>query len=186
MALMIIATPGAANANSFATEAEFIAYAAARLNVPDGTTVDGTSCTDNEKKALVEATRELTQLDYDGSRVTATQVLAYPRMYAFNPDTQSIFLLGNVFLRYFDSTVIPSRVRDATIELALEFLKAGTSDIAAADDSLGVIEETIDVLTTRWSPDIARPQGLARFPRVAALVTPLLSTQSGALTLSRQ
>jgi hypothetical protein len=182
----IVATPGAANANSFATEVEFIAYASARLNVPTGTTVSGSACTETEKKALVEATRELTLLMYAGIRPSSTQALSWPRGYAPNPDLDQLEPGGSLTDVYFADDVIPQRVKDATVELALAFIKAGTSDIAGPDTTVGVIEKTVGPLTTRWSESRPRPHGLARYPRVAALITPLLSTSAGVAELARQ
>ena len=63
MAITIIAIPGASNSNSFCNELEFIAYAATRLNVPAGTTVSGSTCSETEKAALIEAQRRIAALE---------------------------------------------------------------------------------------------------------------------------
>lgn len=186
MPISIVATAGAANANSFATEAEFIAYAAARLNVPSGTTVSGSTCSETEKAALIEATRELTLLMYSGYRPSSTQALSWPRASAVNPDILQVESGDSVSELYFADDIIPQRVKDATVELALEFIKAGTTDLAGQDEDAGVIEETLGAMTTRWSESRPRAQGLKRFPRIASLVTPLLSSSAGAAELARQ
>ena len=63
MTISIDATAGGASANSYVTEAEQILYMATRLNASAWTTVEGTSCTDTEKQAMVEATRALQSLE---------------------------------------------------------------------------------------------------------------------------
>ena len=174
MSLTITATAGSASANSFVTEAEVIAYMATRLNASAWTTVTGATCTEDEKKALIEATREISTLAgrcWIGQRTDSTQALAWPRFDAVNPDdpTQS----------YFDTTEIPQRVKDATCELAFQFLKAGTTDVAAADASAGIKRKQVDVLATEYLDPRERPDGLARYPRVLGYLAPLSTVASG-------
>ena len=177
MALSIVADAGSATANSFVTEAQAIAFAATRLNLSGWVTVAGTTGTATEQQALVEATRYLSALGYQGTRSSDTQALAWPRMNAPNPDAS--------FCAEFDPGVIPQRVQDATCELAIAFLAAGTSDLAALDPKDGVILKTIDVITTQWANPTQRVQGLDRFPRVTRLIKPLLSMASGQVRLVR-
>ena len=167
MSITIVATVGSATANSFVTEAEAIAYVATRLNASSWTTVTGATCTETEKAALIESTRELSALAWKGQRVDSTQVLSWPRQWVENPDSP----VGA--WDFYATTVIPQRVKDAQCELALEFLKAGTTDVAALPSSDGVIQKTVDVLTTIWAEPHARVKGLARYPRVLALLRPL-------------
>lgn len=176
MAITIVATAGGASANSFCTEAEAIAYVATRLNASAWTTASGSTCTEDEKKALCEATREISALDFLGYRADDTQALAWPRQYAPEPD--------QVGGGYFATTEIPVAVKDATAELAFQFLKAGTSDLAALDASLGVVEKTVDVLTTRYQP-YQRPTGLKRLPSVWRFLAPLLVSQANSTRLVR-
>lgn len=79
---------------------------------------------------------------------------------------------------------VPTRVKNAQIELAFEFLKAGTVDIAVADPNTGVITRTVDVLSTTWQA-YARPTGLARYPRVVAYIAPMLASSSGSIDIAR-
>jgi len=176
VAITIVATAGSATANSFCTEAEAITYVATRLNASAWTTASGSTCTEDEKKALCEATREISALFFLGTRATDTQALAWPRLYAPEPD--------NPNSDYYEDTEIPQRVKDAAAELAFQFLKAGTTDIAALDANLGVVENTIDVLTKRYQP-YQRPTGLARFPSVMRFLAPLLATTAGVTRLVR-
>ena len=166
MSVVIDATAGGASANSFVTLAEAQAYMDARLN---GDTWTAAS-TDTQNRALVEATRDISNKDFGGRRVTVTQSLSWPRWGALDPDQPYGWL--------FDSTIVPTRVKNATCELAFQFVNYGTTDLATYDPNAGVIEKTVDVLTTRWQP-FARPQGLTRFPRVLDYIRPLL-VSSGA------
>jgi hypothetical protein len=177
MALTITATAGASDANSFVTEAEQIAYMATRLNASTWTTVTGSTCTENEKKAMISATRLLSSRTWQGRRTDTVQVLSWPRWGVHDPDSPSGFLI--------ESTVIPQRVKDAACELAFQFLNLGTTDLFAVPERDGVIEETIDVLTTRWSDRHNQPVGLDRFPLVLDLVRPLLAGSSVSTTLVR-
>jgi Putative DnaT-like ssDNA binding protein len=169
------ATVGGAAANTFATDAEADAYIGNRLNSGAWSAASG----DDQARALIEATRELSTMIWQGSRATDTQALSWPRFLAPNPDGVTI-----TWWAYYDPGVIPQRIKDATCELALEFLRAGSSDIASTDTNSGVIEKTVDVLTTRWQPG-QRPLGLNRFPRVLKLISPLLSIGTGQVRLTR-
>jgi hypothetical protein len=140
------------------------AYLDGRLNVDLWTAAS----TDSQNRALVEATRELCLVDYTVRRVDSTQVLEWPRFFALNPDTP----IGA--WSYYGSTVIPDRIKNATAELALEFLKAGSVDAAALPSTDGVLEKAVDVIRTVYVPS-QRHKGLTRFPRVWRWIKPLLS-----------
>jgi len=172
MPLAIDATVGGASANSFATVAEADTYLSYRLNSAAWTGADP------KMQALVEATHELCAVNaWLGYRVTDTQALAFPRDEVENPDDPTP---GTYYL----TTIIPQRIKDATCELALEFLRAGTTDIAGEDPTAAVVREVTDVLETDWQPG-QRPAGLARYPRVWALIAPLLSACAGQVRLIR-
>lgn len=167
MAITITATAGSASANSFVTELEQIAYMAARLNASTWTTVSGSTCTETEKAAMVEATRELSNRRWQGMRVDDTQALSWPRDTVVNPDSAT--------LNYYSTTAIPQRIKDACCELAFQFLKLGTTDLAAEDALVGVIETHVDVIGKTLDPHL-KTTGLARFPRVWSLIAPLLAS----------
>jgi hypothetical protein len=179
MPVTIDATVGGQAANSFVTEAEAIAFAATRLNLLGWATVTGSAATDTEKKALIEATREITTLPYQGFRTDTAQALAWPRLVAINP------FAGSLHYTLYDSNIIPQQVKDATCELAFEFLKAGTTDIATLDATLVVMRKQTDVLVTDFAPVSQRAQGLNRFPRVMRLIGPLLAIGAGQVRLTR-
>ena len=64
MPLTIVATAGSPTANSYADEAQFVAYAATKLFVPTGTTVSGATCTEREKAAQ-EATLAQQKFEFE-------------------------------------------------------------------------------------------------------------------------
>lgn len=164
MAITIVATVGSASANSFVTLAEMTTHMEGRLN--SDTFDDAT--TDNQNRALAEATRELSALMWDGYRVDDTQALSWPRQWAYDPDSPT--------QDYFATTVVPERVKRATYELAFEFLKAGTTDIAALDSDRLIKREKIDVIETEYVDPGQRPKGLSRYPSVMREIAPLLTS----------
>ena len=127
--------------------------------------------TDTKNRALVEATRDLDVLMWDGRVVDTTQILHWPRQWVRNPASPSLF--------YYPNTEIPDRVKNATCELAFQYIGAGTSDIAMPSSTEGITEKTIDVLTTKYGPSHTQRKGLARYPRVLNEIRPLLAFQSG-------
>lgn len=176
MALTITATVGSASANSFVTEAEAIAYVATRLNASAWSTVSGATCTETEKAALIEATRELGSLPWPGTKASESQALQWPRQWVVDADSPNGF--------FYDTDVIPQRVKDATAELALQFLKAGTTDVAALDPKLGIVSEQVDVIAVTYAAHL-RPSGLRRFPSVYRFIAPLLGGGGGAFRVER-
>ncbi len=127
MAITIIATPGAANANSYVSKAEASAvggYWETRLFK-----TNWTSATDADKKvALVWATRLLDDwVDWVGSKVDDRdeQALRWPRYGATDVDGDS-----------FESDEIPPFLKDATAELAGHLLGLD-SDPTAPPDTQG-------------------------------------------------
>lgn len=166
MAVTIVATAGASTANAFITLAEAETYMEARLNA---STWDDAS-DDSKNRAIVEATRELSHKTYCGERVTSTQALSWPRQNAPDPDSP--------FADHYSTTVVPQRVKDATAELAFQFIKAGTSDVAAVAPLAGVKRKKVDVLETEYDTYQTRV-GLDRYPSVTRYIKPLLSGSTG-------
>lgn len=187
MAVDIVATVGANNANSFVTTDEMTAYCEGRLNASLWTEADA------QVAALVEATRDLSVLRWNGARVNSVQALSWPRIDCPNPDLedtrdvgQIVDVLARRFPLVYASDIIPQRVKDATCELALQYLKAGTTDLAVTDVNTGVIRKKVGPLETEWADNGIRPAGVQRFERVWALVTPLLRDGgNGGLTMVR-
>lgn len=175
MPLVIIATPGASDANSFVTAAEMTAYCEGRLNASVWT---GAAA---QLPALVEASRDLSYLYWKGSTVDAAQALAWPRAWVQDPDApydDEAITLDDIV--YFDEDIVPQRVKDATCELALQYLKAGTTDIAMPDPSDGIASKQVDVISVSYVTNGTRvTKGLNRFPRVMAYIGPMLAAGAG-------
>jgi hypothetical protein len=173
----LVATPGAVDANSFVTAAEYIAYVADRLNPPAGVTTSGTTITDDEARALIEAARDLDAVRWPGWAGTdvggfVTQRLSFPR---FTHGSTMAWWGGVGAIPYLGGEPIPRRLKEAQIELALAYLSGDTP--SKADANAGVIRKKVDVLETEWEPG-ARPTGLARYPRVLSLIAPLLGSSN--------
>lgn len=112
MALVLNATVGAADANSYATLAEANAYHESRLN-----STAWTSATDSDKTiALVMATRTLDAMyvwaGYPSYFLTISQALGWPR-YPVEDKGRVAFI---------DSSVLPVELKNATAELARQLL----------------------------------------------------------------
>jgi hypothetical protein len=163
MAVTIVATAGSATANSFVTLAEANTFMEGRLNA---STWETDASDDNKNRALVEATRQLSAMQWLGLRTDTTQILSWPRTWVTNPDSPS--------LAFYTTTIIPQRVKDATMELAFQFIKAGTVDVAALAGTAGIKRKKVDVLETEYDT-ARRPTGLALYPSVTRYIRPLLS-----------
>jgi len=170
MPISIVATPGAQHANSYVTAAEADAYIDGRLNADAWTSATA----DTRARALVEATRDLSDLPYAGTRVTLTQALAWPREYAVNPDAPEFLEMGEIEELYFPEDAIPQRIKDATCELAAQYVKAGTTDLAVADAETNLTSKTVGPLSKTWGIG-GKPIGHARFTRIIGRVRPLLA-----------
>jgi hypothetical protein len=181
--VVLIATPGASNANSYATLAEANDYLAARLNVGAWT-----AATEQTKIiALVEAQRTLTPYPWLGRRSSGTQALSWPRTECPDPDAAYDGIYQDpIDVVYINSAIVPTRVKYAQIELALETVKAGTADLAGPDPLAGVKRKKVDVLETEWMDGGFRPSGAARFPRVVDQIRPLLASQGGSIPVQRR
>jgi len=166
MAITIVDTVGGASSNSFVLLSEWSTYMEGRLN----STKFDDATTDSKNRALAEATRYLSALAWKGYRVTATQALSWPRQWAHDPDSPT--------QDYYDTDVVPVRVDRATFELALEFLRAGTSDVASLPGDQLIKRERIDVIETEYMDSHARPKGLQRYPAVMREIGQLLAGSS--------
>lgn len=120
----IVATPGASNANSYATVAEADTYFDDRLKATAWTGADA----DDKARALIEATRRIDQEEFEGTPVDPlndadvtgdTQALKWPRQAADDDAGWT-----------YDDDVIPTIVKRATFELALALLDADSDFLA--------------------------------------------------------
>jgi hypothetical protein len=169
MALVLVASPGAANANSYLTLAEALSYYEGRAPLP------GWEDADDQSALLVMATRLLDSLlsptrqfvpasgstpayyrirsTWTGAAtVPAVQVLAWPRIGMFNRNGYPIA-----------DTAIPQDLKNAVAELAGAL---GTKDTTLDNDnavqgitgvragSVSVNFSTAGVMTTKMLPDV--------------------------------
>lgn len=129
MALAIVATAGATNANSYVTLAETETYMEGRLAVTNW----DAATDDNKNRALRMATDVLDTYEWKGTVTSGTQRLQWPRFGTTDRDGWE-----------YDSSIIPRPVKEATFELALA-LTDGT--YAVAPDDLEKYERVkLDVL----------------------------------------
>ena len=121
MAVVIVATPNAANSNSYLTLAD------AQANI-DGFVQDAditawaSATTDQKNRALFTATQRLDRERFLGARATDTQSLQWPRTGVRKPDTYiNTYAVGFPFrisTDYFDDNEIPVQVQYAQVVLA--------------------------------------------------------------------
>ena len=181
MAVTIVATVGAASANSLASEADAQAYFNDRLNISPWAGITGVALTDDEKCALIMAGRILNRLWWKGERVDAVQAMSWPREGVVNPDDPDDTEFPTT-----GASSIPARVKRAQCEIALELLKKGTTDLEQLDATMAVREKTVDVLTTVYFEPWLRAQGLSRFPPALEDVSCLLDpAKIGGLSVVR-
>jgi len=130
----LVATVGAATANSYVTVATTATYLNERLNVGAWDTAV-TAAAGGPERALIMATRRIDAEEFRGEPVNpltdvevgagaTTQALKWPRYSTFDDAGWA-----------FDDEEIPLGVQRATMELALHYLNEGTSD-ALADTGL--------------------------------------------------
>jgi hypothetical protein len=149
MAIVIVATPGAANANSYLTLAEAQA-------IIDGFVQDadvqhwGSGNTDSRNRALFTATQRLDRERFLGARATDTQALQWPRTGVRKPDTYiNTYAVGFPFritTDYFTDTEIPTQIQYAQVVLAV-FLHNNTDalGLSGLEDYKNVKIGSLDV-----------------------------------------
>ena len=149
MAVVIVATPGAANANSYVTLAEAQA-------IVDGFVEDadvqhwGSGNTDSRNRALFTATQRLDRERFLGARATDTQALQWPRTGVRKPDTYiNTYAVGFPFritTDYFTDTEIPTQIQYAQVVLAV-FLHNNTDalGLSGLEDYKNVKIGSLDV-----------------------------------------
>ena len=121
MALTLIATAGASNANSYTTVEEADAYHEAHLYASTWTDAS----TANKEAALVWATRLLDEVcEWDGTKSTNEQALRWPRGGATDADGVP-----------FDVDEIPQELKHATAEFARHLLASDRFQVR--DDAKG-------------------------------------------------
>ena len=149
MAVVIVATPNAANANSYLTLADAQA-------IVDGFVEDadvqhwGSGNTDSRNRALFTATQRLDRERFLGARATDTQALQWPRTGVRKPDTYiNTYAVGFPFrisTDYFADNEIPTQIKYAQAVLAA-YLHNNTDGIGLSglEDFKNVKIGSIDV-----------------------------------------
>jgi hypothetical protein len=149
MAVVIVATAGAANANSYLTLADAQA-------IVDGFVEDAdvqhwnTGNTDSRNRALFTATQRLDRERFLGARATDTQALQWPRTGVRKPDTYiNTYAVGFPFritTDYFTDTEIPTQIQYAQTVLAV-FLHNNTDalGLSGLEDYKNVKIGSLDV-----------------------------------------
>jgi hypothetical protein len=149
MAVVIDATVGGANANSYLTLAQ-------AQSIIDGFVEDddvqhwNTGNTDSRNRALFTATQRLDRERFLGARATDTQALQWPRTGVRKPDTYiNTYAVGFPFritTDYFTDTEIPTQIKYAQAVLAV-FLHNNTSalGLSGLEDYKNVKIGSIDV-----------------------------------------
>ena len=192
---ILVATAGAANANSYITLADAEVYFTWRTTA---TWTAAAPSNDIKTAALELATAVLDREKWLGTKgITAagalTQALAWPRRWAptLEYDNEPTYLDADsvwvdLTLAYYSELSVPAPIKQATCELALELLNAGTIDPLAshAYPEEGVKEKQIDVLRTVYFDPADRSRGLGAYPSVIKLVAHLLR-ESGATAVDR-
>lgn len=131
MAIVIVATPGAANANSYLTLAD-------ATTIIDGFVEDAdvqhwnSGNTDSRNRALSTATQRLDRERFLGARATDTQALQWPRTGVRKPDTYiNTYAVGFPFritTDYFSDSEIPTQIKYAQATLAV-YLHSNTDGL---------------------------------------------------------
>lgn len=165
----LVATVGGATANSYATVDDADDLAESRATTQAATWRDS-SDDDAKARALMTATAAIDaipsqSLDFVGDRATDTQALEWPRTGTDYADD-----------------VLPTRLVNATIELALTYLADASAASPAVNDKKsvdvgGVKVEWFDRASVAPSPlDVSEAAGLAALNAFPATVRQLLST----------
>jgi len=123
MTVTVVATAGAADANSYLT----VAAADALADLYLGTLSWSSATTDNKGRALIMATRYLDELSYIGTKATSTQALLWPRSEAQCGDWS------------YTSSEIPKQVKQATFDLAEYLLGDGDALLGGGASSRELI-----------------------------------------------
>jgi hypothetical protein len=172
----LVATPGGTTANSYLSDAEFLAYGEGSL----ASSRLASSTPDTRERALRTATRMLDRLRYGGEATTDAQALSWPRELLLDPDRPRLTL---------SSTAIPRRVREACAELALGLLADGeASPDGALPDASQYVRTKVDVLEVEYRQGVAAQTDavgvLRRYPAVLPLLAPFL-VGGGAMEVAR-
>ena len=147
---------GSSQANSYASVAQADDYFDLR-----GSQTWISYTTAEKEAALINATDfiEATYSEsFKGYKSSATQALSWPRTDVVIDDYD------------FPSSAIPTRLIDATVQMAL---RSAGGEVLIQDQAQRVVKEKVDVIETTYA-EFSDPQ--QRYPFVSRLLTPLLKS----------
>lgn len=157
MALIPETGAGVANADTYATEAEFVTFAGQR----------GVTLTTGVAEGLLRtAMSRLANLDYIGYRVARDQSLDWPRA--------DVCIDGFSYA----STELPAHLKKAQMALAWAARSTELQPVVAADARGAVIEKTVGPLTTRYA-ERRELLSKARVPEADGYLAKLLRSGAG-------
>ena len=174
MALSLDPTPSGVAANSFIS----LSDAQAIIDATPNSSAWGTDAA-AQTQALVYATTLLNVIEYQGIKSSFTQALAWPRYGVYDPDYgqsrlgPEAYTVAGQWGFYLDNTTVPTRMKRACVMLALEILKAGTTNIWDVDKTANIAKKTIDVIATEYVAVSDRRFGLRVYPSVWREIYPL-------------
>lgn len=174
----VVSTVGSASANSFVSVTNSDTYLD---TVPNATSWESGD-DDAKARALIEASRRLSALQWIGKRTDSTQALSWPRAYAENFDAPGE--LDVEWPQYFADDEIPPFLEEATYRLAFRIFDAGTTDPLALPDSAGIKRDKTGPLETEYFGPESVPSGIAKYPDVIELIYRYLDG-AGTLKVSR-
>ena len=121
MAITIVATAGAANANSYLTLTDAQSLIDGLVE-DDDVTAWATATTDQKNRALYTSAQRIDRERFLGARATDTQALQWPRTGVRKPDTYintySVGFPFRITTDYFTDTEIPDQIKKAQAVLA--------------------------------------------------------------------
>lgn len=192
MPLVLDATVGGATSNTFALLADAETYFLGRTNpwpVTDAVTTDAM-----KSVALVNATALLDREQWGGTKGTTpadalVQALSWPRRWVKTLEFTAYpqYITDNFIdtsVAFYSSIIIPIPIVRATCELAMELLRAGTTDYMTYDGTRNIKREGVGPLSTEYLDPWYRVRGLGYFPSVLALVAHMLRS-SDAVEIDR-
>lgn len=129
--------------------------------------------------ALAYATQLLDAVSYQGWKASTAQALQWPRQTVRDPDAgppgagYGSKTAGSWGV-YLDYTKIPKRIQRGCAMLALEILRAGTSDVWGVEPTANVAQKSVaGAVTTTFVDPSARRYGLRQYPSVWREIAPL-------------
>lgn len=137
MAVTIVATPSATNANSYVTLTEFDTFLDELYPAP---ALAVAALNDEKNRALVTACAQMTLFLYRSPRAMDGQSLPAPFLAMPNPDSTTVNESGSI---YYAATVVPDRMKRAQMLTAVALLEETYTPNAAE----------IEGNLTAWSHD---------------------------------